>query len=285
MEGALRMKIFCVSDAIGRRPISAFTLVEMLVAFAVGALVLVALTSIVSQSMAVSRKSNNVLLSNNAASTAVDLVTRDLESLAVTGRSYEYLQVLKEDVGGVTDVARLLLLTSAGFDSTNSQDFAQVRAVTYRLVNQDPINPGGNRTVYGLYRSAASAQETFANFLGQADLAVPFSSLTASLDDFVVGNVIDFQIRFFSDGNQAAANASGPQLHAVRISGNSTEINGAAHAGAPLAWAEVSLTVLQDRDSSVSRFEAGTLSLEDARSQYGFRLSRRIPIRPPAPIP
>ncbi len=260
---------------------SGFTLVEMLVAFAVGAIVLVALTSIVSQSMTVSRKSNNVLLSNNAASTAVDLVTRDLESLSVTGRAHEYLQVFKEDVGGVTDVARLLMLSSGGFDATNSSDFAQARAISYRLINQDPINPGGSRAIYGLYRSVVSVQDTFANYSGQTNLAVPFSLLAATLDDFVVGNVIDFQVRFFTDGNQAAANASGSQLHPVRISGASSQINGVAYTGAPLTWAEVSLTVLEDRDNAVSRFESGTLTLEDARSQYGFRLSRRVPIRVP----
>ncbi len=260
---------------------SGFTLVEMLVAFAVGALVLVSLTSIVSQSMAVSRKSNNVLLSNNAASTALDLVTRDLESLTVTGNAYEYLQVLKEDVAGVTNVARLLMLSSGGFDATNSSDFAQARAISYRLIHQDPINPGGARPIYGLYRSAASAQETFATYLGQTNLAVPFNALTASLDDFVVGNVIDFQVRFFPDGNQAAANVSGTTLQSVRISGTATGIDGSAYTGSPLAWAEVSLTILQDRDDALSRFESGALSLEDARSKYGFRLSRRVPIRTP----
>jgi len=232
-----------------------FTLVEMLVAFAVGALVLVALTSIVSQSMAVSRKSNNVLLSNNAASTALDLVTRDLESLSVTGKPFEYLRVLKEDVDGVTDVARLLMLSAGGFDATNSAEFAQVRAISYRLINQDPINPGGGRPVYGLYRSVASVEDTFSDYAGQTNLTTPFATLADSLDDFVVGNVIDFQIRFFSEGNQSAANAVGAQLQPVRISGNSTEINGSGYTGPPLAWAEVSLTVLDDRDSALSRFQ------------------------------
>lgn len=264
------------------REVSAFTLVEMLVAFAVGALVLVALTSIVSQSMAISRKSSNVLLANNAASTAIELVARDLESLAVSGKGYEYLQIAKEDVGGVTDVARLLLLSSSGFDSTNALEFGQARAISYRLIHQDPINPSGSRNIYGLYRSVASAQDTFANYLGRTNLATPFNSQAASLDDFVVGQVIDFQVRVYPDGNQAAANASGAALLPVRISGTTTEIDGAAYSGLPLAWAEITLTILEDRDNAVSRFEAGSLSLEEARAKYGFRLSRRVPIRTPA---
>ncbi len=260
---------------------SGFTLVEMLVAFAVGAMVLVALTSIVSQSMAVSRKSNNVLLSNNSASTALDLVTRDLASLAVTAKPYEYFHVAKEGVGKVSDVARLLLVSSGGFDSSNPPDFGQARAISYRLVNQDPINPGGSRPIYGLYRSVVSVGDTFTNFLGQTNLAGPFTTVTASLDDFVVGNVIDFQVRVFSEGNQSPANAVGQALQPVRISGTSAQINGTGYSGPALSWAEVSLTVLMDRDNAISRFEAGTLPLDQARSEYGFRLSRRVPIRTP----
>jgi len=258
-----------------------FTLIEMLVAFAVGSLLLVALTSIVSQSMAVSRKTNSLLLSNNAASAAVDLVSTDLESLSVTGKPYEYLRVTKEDVDGVTDVARVLMLTASGSDAASADDYGQSRAISYRLINQDPINPGGSRNIYGLYRSVVSAEDTFSDFAGQTNLETPFDALPPSLDDFVVGNVIDFQVRVFADGNQSPANVAGLQSQPVRISGNSTQINGTSYTGAPLTWAEVTLTVLEDRDNAVERLESGSLTLEDARTQYGFRLSRRVAIRTP----
>lgn len=250
----------------------------MLVAFAVGSLVLVVLVQIVGQSMAISRKSNSVLLANSAATTAVDLISTDLESLSVTGKPYEYLRVTKESVGRVNDVSRLLMLSSGGLDAASADDHGQSRAISYRLINQDPI-PGGSREIYGLYRSVASAEDTFADFAGQTNLETPFNNVTPSLDDFVVGNVIDFQVRFFADGNQLPANVTGSQFQPVRISGNSTEVNGSAYTGAPLTWVEVSLTVLEDRDNAVERFASGSLTLEDARIQYGFRLSRRVPIR------
>jgi len=259
----------------------AFTLIEILVACAVGAILLVALTSIVGQSLTISKRSNNVLLANNAASAAVELVARDIESLAASAKPYEYLHVAKENVDGVTDVARLLMLSYSGFYATNAPDYGQVRAISYRLLHQDPINPTGTRNIYGLYRSIAPSGNTFSNYLGQTNLAAPFGSLATSLDDFLVGNVIDFQIRVYPDGNQPPANASGNAVQPVRLSGNSAQIQGTPHTGAPLRWAEVSLTILEDRDNAVSRFESGELGLEEARSKYGFRLSRRVPVRAP----
>jgi prepilin-type N-terminal cleavage/methylation domain-containing protein len=258
-----------------------FTLIELLVAFAVGALVLVVLVSIISQSLSLSRATNSALLANNSASSALDLIAADLESLAVSGNGFEYLQTVKEDVDSATDVTRLLLLSAGGVNAATTGEYAQVRAISYRLLNQDPISGTGTRKVYGLYRSMASVTDTFNDFLGQTNLATPFGSLNPSLDDFLVGDVVDFQVRFLPDGNATAANQPSAAVQPVRVSSRSVQVNGAAYSGPPLTWAEVTLVVLKDRDNVFGRLEAGTITLSEAIRLYGFRLSRRVPLRTP----
>ncbi len=262
-----------------RREREAFTLIELLVATTVALLLLGLLVTIVSRSMAITRTANASLLAYNSASSALDLIALDLDSLAVTRQPFEYLQSIKEDVGALTGQTRLLLLSIASQDNTSAPDFGQLRAVSYRLLKQDPISGGsGPGAVYGLYRSTLDTATSFASFAGQTDLAPAFASLNASLDDFVVGNVIDFQIRFYPARDSVPANGSGASPQPVRISGNGTTISGAAYAGV-LAWAEISLTVLEDRDNAMARLEAGSLTLADAKAQYGRQLIRKVAIR------
>lgn len=256
----------------------AFTLVEMLVACAVAMLLLVTLAGIVSQSLTVSKRTNNSLIAYNEAAVAVDLVANDLESLAVTAQPFEYLQTVKEDVDDAQGVTRAFMLSVASQDNSTNVDAGQVRAITYRLLRQDPIKDGGANKIYGLYRSVVSAQDTFNSFSGKTDLATAFSSVAAGLDDFVAGNVVDFQIQFYPAGIQSAANVSGTTIQPVRLSGNGTRVNGSDYAGL-LAWAEVTLTVLDD--SAIKLLDAGSLDMATAKQRYGHLLTRRIPLRSP----
>ncbi len=264
--------------SLNRIPPAAFTLVEMLVACAVAMLLLVSLAGIVSQSMDVSRRANNTLLAYNEAAAAIDLLANDLESLAVTRQPFEYLQMTTETVEAAAGVSRLLFLSVATQDNTADADMGQLRAISYRLLRQDPISSGGKNPVYGLYRSSVSASDTFQKFSGQTDLASSFNSVTPSLDDFVAGNIVDFRVRFYPAGSQTPANTSGGAVQPVRISGNSTKVNGSDYSGI-LAWAEVTMTVLEN--SGVKLLDAGTIDLETARQRYGRILTRRVALRQP----
>jgi len=256
--------------------VCAFTLVEMLVAFAVALLLLVTLVGVISQSLAVSRKTNNSLIAFNAAASALDSIANDLESLAVTGQSFEVLQTVKEDVGAAVGVTRLMMLSIPSQSHSSSADFGQARAIRYQVLLQDPISAAGSSPVYGLYRSVVSADDTFATFQGASDLSTPFGSVTASLDDFVAGNIVDFQVQFYPAGNQPAANVNAGAVQAVRLSGTSTTVNGAAYAGV-LAWAEITLTVLEDNGAKL--LQTGAIDVATAKLRHGHVLTRRVPIR------
>lgn len=252
----------------------------MLVAFAVGALVLVSLVAIVSQSMSVSSRTNAKLLANNSAAVAVDLVANDLESLAVTRRPFEYLQTVQEPVGPLSNVTRLLMLSAGGTDATTNVDVGQVRAISYRVLDQDPVNSGGSSPIIGLYRTVVSSTNTFEEFIGSTNLDTAFSSASVALEDFVAGNIVDFQVRLFPDGHRPALNEVSGVVQPIRLGGTGVLVSGSTNTNI-VSWAEVSVTVLEDREDAVRRLRAGSLTLEDAVERYGFRLSRRVAIRAP----
>lgn len=260
-----------------------FTLVELLVAMSVGALVLVAMAQVISQSLTLTKRANTTLLAGNAASAAIDLLAADLDSLAVTSGSHTVLQADKGAVGSaLPDVARLMMLTLPGSDNGAPSDRGQVRAVSYRLLFQDPITPGGSRPVYGIYRTMIAPQQTFDAFIGVEDLGDAFDAVPTTLDDYLVGNVVDFQVRLYAAGSSSALNsttANGSDALPIRINGPSVLINNAPHTGATPEWLEITLVILQDRDNAVARIRDGTLSLDDAIRQYGVRLSRKVALR------
>ncbi len=264
-----------MGEGTAARQAKGFTLVEVLVACAISMVLLLILVGIVSQTTAVSKKANSALLAFNAASSALDLIAHDLESLAVTRQPFEFLQTVKEDVDEVTGVTRLLMLSVASQDNTDEADAGQVRAISYRLLHQDPVSAGGSEKVYGLYRSAATAKNTFETFSGQPDLTAPFGALAVSLDDFVVGNVVDFQVQFYAAGSQVPANG-GSAIQPVRIGGNATTVNGTPYRNGPVTWAEVTLTVVED--GAVKPLESGAITLADAKQRFGHKLTRKVAI-------
>lgn len=256
-----------------------FTLVELLVAFAISMLLLVALAGVISQTMSTSRKARNSLEAYNSAAAAMDLLANDLESLAARGQPFEFLQTVKEDVAGAADVTRLFMVSLSTQDNLASAGAGQMHAICYRLLRQDPVSAGGSNPVYGIYRTSVDAPATFAQFAGAADLSGPFGSVAVTLDDFVAGNIVDFQIRFYESGDVAAANDVNGSTGPVRLAGRSAKVNGAAWSGGELGWAEVMLTVLEDQ--GIKALESGSLSMADARSRYGHTLTRRVALRSP----
>lgn len=257
----------------------AFTLVELLVAFAISALLMVALVNVISQTVKTSRKSSSSISAYSSAAAALDLLASDLEALAVRGEAFEYLQTVKEDVGGVTDVTRLMLVTLGNTDSFSQADAGQMRAVCYRLLRQDPVKAGGKNLVYGLYRTAVSAAVTFSDYAGVKDLSAPFASATPTVDDYVAGNIVDFQVRFYPAGGGAAANDLNAKTLPVRLSAGNATVGGTKWSGAPLEWCEVSLTVLED--DGVRALDSGALPIAEATTRYGHTLSRRFALRMP----
>jgi len=250
----------------------------MLVAFAVGALLLVSLASMISGSMAVTRKSNNSLLAYNAASAALDLIGTDLESLAATRQPFEYLQIGNESVTGGSNTAKLMFLTISANDiTTNTADNGQTRAVMYRLAAQDVIKTGGTNITHGLFRFCeTNAGVVFTNYLGQTNLAVAAGfSLPANNADYLAGSIIDLQVRLYPPGSQVPINTS--VVNVVRMGGAGVTVDSAANTN-QIATAEVTLTVLEDAGEKMLK---NGKSLDDVRKKFSHTLSRKVMLRTP----
>lgn len=261
----------------------AFTLVELLVAMTVGVLLLVLTVSIIGQSSEVTRQTTAGLLATAAASSAVDLIATDLESMAGTAPGTILEMIPSTSVTSFGSYGELFFLAIPGGENESEADRGQVRAIAYRIVDRDPIRgDGGPNPTPGLYRTVISASSTFSNFIGQENLAQAFASTPPSLDDFLVGDVAALEIRFFNTTDRNPANVTNGAFRSVRLTGNSTMLGGSPLTGASLAWLEVSISVLENRDDILTRLRssttqsADTLQLIESHSQ---RLSRRIPLR------
>jgi len=248
----------------------------MLVAFAVGALLLVSLASIISGSMAVSRKSTNSLIAYNAAAAALDLIGTDLESLVATRQPFEYLQIGNESVTGGSNTAKLMFLTISVNDSTTNTS-GLTRAVMYRLAAQDVLKSGGSNITYGLFRFCeTNAGVVFTNYLGQTNLASASGfSQAATNDDYLAGSIIDFQVRLYPPGSQTPINTS--VTNVVRMGGAGVTVDSAANTN-QIATAEITVTVIEDAGEKTLK---NGKSLDYVRQKYGHTLTRKVMLRTP----
>lgn len=274
-----------------RRSRAGFTLVELMVAITISILLLVLLVNLSVQSMDVTKRTNESSQSVSAASAALDMIAVDLESLAAGLPGSEYLQTQVGSVGNIPNVTQLTFLTISPIDSDgNIDDQGQVRAVRYRLVQMDPITEKTDSdALYGLYRTAVSATETFAKVIGQPDLSVAggFPSTPPAVD-FLVPNVVEFQIAFYRAVDPASAgggtssgssakpiNQAGNDAYsAVRLSRDEVKVAGGVWVQGRPTSAEITLTILDE--SGAQLFRKGKISLEDAITRYGRRAARRV---------
>jgi len=259
-----------------------FTLVELLVAMAVGSLLLLVTIVIVGQSSQVTRKTTSGLLATAAAASAIDLITTDLESLAnlAPGTVLEMIP-LSSNIP-FESYGELFFLSIPCSDNLAEADRGQVRAIAYRIVDRDPIRDGGARPTPGLYRTVIDVNRSFNDFMGLEDLAPAFAAEPPSLDDFLIGDVASLDVRFFTARDQEPANAANSSMQAVQLTRNSAMIGGAPLSGSPLVWMEISIAVLEDRDDILNRLRQGSLSGDQRRElidRHSQRLTRRIALR------
>jgi prepilin-type N-terminal cleavage/methylation domain-containing protein len=272
----------CPADR-SRKTRRAFTLLEMLVAVTIASLMVVMMANLTNQSAIVSKRTNNTMMALNAANAALDLMVTDMDSLAPLRGAAEFLQVTPETVDTVT-ATRLYLVALSPTDVTNADEAGQARAVLYRVAKQNPVGSGSTNLVHGLYRTALTPSNTFTDVLGLPDLSTYGWSASPVRDDYLVGNVAQFRVVFYSAGNSANPNPAPINLtssnyQSMRIAGNNVKLNGAAYTTSTPATVEISLTILQE--SGALLFRNGTIPLDRALLEYGHTLTRRIALRQP----
>ena len=190
-----------------------FTLVELLVALGVTAIIVSMLVIITATALDGYSSSRNQVKAAREARAAFDQVARDLESLVVrSGNDIDWLWISTESTNpGPTgnqspNATRAVFLTAAtdrydGGIGTDSDLGGDVSTVAYRLLYRDPITNSGNNdfSTFVLYRQLINPDETFENILGVDDIEAAYQqyeSEQSDSDNFVCENIYEFTLAF-----------------------------------------------------------------------------------------
>ncbi len=262
---------------------SGFTMVELLVAMAIGIIVVTLALSLTTHAMGRLSLSSDRLELESTARFALNRISEDLESLVQLPLPSQWL-VLRTDVVGppnftAIDAARLMFYSSVGDRPGRNSGDGEVSAVRYGLSFQG-LQSHDAHPFFGLYRAVIPASSTFSNAVGTGNLESlweadgVFSSFASSRAGLLAKNVIGLRIAF----NFRRADGSMESVEAP-ISLGKTWIAEAWETEGPaseLASVEIHLTLLTKRGAKL--LQDGALPREELVRRYGFSYSRRVPI-------
>lgn len=188
-----------------------FTLVEILAASAIMMFIIVAVLGLTSSVLNSFNAASNQLSTNAEARQAFELLASDLESAIIKSDGNPWIEVQQENVGDLTDVAKIYFYSPVSVRPRNEYDSSgnvlqaingDICAVSYRIIYQNPFTPASsdNRR-YLFQRAIIDPEVTFSNFLGLDFTGSPPDTIsgawTASpytdplLDDQLVRNFND----------------------------------------------------------------------------------------------
>jgi type II secretory pathway pseudopilin PulG len=188
-----------------------FTLVELMVASVISILLLTLLLTGTQGVIATYRQSSGGIVRQGDAAFAADQLILDLEGLVVPNMpNAEALRVRRETVNGV--VYSSIAFLTAATDRDPAGNHGATRAVSYKIAYQNTVDAGTEDPSFALYRSLASAQHTFDNAIGVANLwtdywdaipsaPAPAPTATTSIGNFVSANIVGLDIRFLRADN------------------------------------------------------------------------------------
>ena len=285
-------RFFCFTrDRIGAlraRHSAGFTIVELLVAMAIS-MMIVGLLLVVSGHML----GDYDLIQGRArmeadADFAIDMIASDLMTLSIPNKG-EGLRAVPETVpaattNAVTNNAQWLVFLGGTFDKDTNHP-RSVRAVSYRMACQNPVDGSSGSQVYGLYRTLADATDTFSNVIGSTDLRTnSFCAGTNSTQpkNFLIGNVVAFSTRFLIAGT---TNWTDPTSQTNTIDRDSANIIVGTTNAVPGGFtrAEVTVTVLTPKGAKL--LSDGAIKMSNATSpsnRYSHSYSRQVSILPGA---
>jgi len=188
-----------------RRPRSAggFTLIEIMTASTISLVIITALLGVTQMVLSNFRDIRGGSLREADAGVALDMMVRDLESLVVSSApDGQNLMVTAESV----EEGRSVWLTFLGAPVDDDPAFpGAMRAISYRLDFKNTLTGASDsNSTYALYRVNADAETTFVEAVGVSNLQDDFwsSRNTTDVVDYLVGNVVGFEIRFQRADNQ-----------------------------------------------------------------------------------
>jgi len=294
-----------------RRRTSGFTLIELMVAMVITALIVGILISITSLAMDSWQRSRSEVRAARQAKAMLDVMAKDLESfVSRPSNTYEWLYAkTTTTLPGPTSIqsssaSDLIFCTSAtdrynGQVNTASDKGGDVSCVAYKLDYQDPIDGTANVNLatFTLYRKLVNPDEVYKNILGQTDLNAAFSSYQSSLtstENFVCENIFQFDITFHVNtvdskgvvtSNAVPLGKGSPLISELHIKGNAVSsdskgtamtLNGQAVTG--VTAVSISTTVLSDFAIDQMRKRKFANADDKAKfiTKYGFHYVKNV---------
>ena len=186
---------------------ASFTIIEVLVASAVMAVIVTIILSVTSGMLTSWNLSSGRLATNFESRIALDFLAKDLEG-ALFGEDTQVWLKAKTDseylpwAAPAAEGIWLSFFTSAQ-DRDRGID-GDITVVNYRLLHKNPVNPSNtDRETYGLYRTVIDSDDTFNNYLGQlGSMEFPRDFLDPDVSDavtqaFLASNILTFHVTFW----------------------------------------------------------------------------------------
>jgi hypothetical protein len=208
----------------------------------------------------------------------MDLLTKDLEAAVFRNNGQRWLEAETKDfasVAGYNPQTINLLLFSPALDRPLKDKDSKVIpgdicAVQYELVYQNPVSGGSSRAednMFALHRRVIDPSTTFNQIMGEGnqetftswdDAIVTPVVTTLSLDpypapedpqNYLAGHVANFTVEFYViDNNGDEVIVPSP----IKFGGTAPTVGSSAPSLAfPLAYAEISLTILSDEGTKL----------------------------------
>jgi len=273
---------------------------------------------ITSEVLKVWNRSSGKLSANSEARITLDLLTQDLETAVFRNNGMRWLEAETKtfpgSIAGFRPQTINLILFSPALDrprDTTGQDIpGDICVVQYELVYQDPVSGTDVDeldNMFALHRRVIDSATTFTDLMGSgnqedfdawaASEVVPSAAVTVNVDpykaprhpeNYLAGHIANFKVDFFVVNNLGEeVKVPAPiRFGGSVVGGASTATVGANATDAnyrfPLAYAEISITVLSDEGTKFlqalrdNRGGTGYGDGEDVVREHGEVFTRRV---------
>ncbi len=275
-----------------------FTLIEIMVATVIMIILTGLVIQITSEVLKVWNRSTGKLSANAQARIAMDLLTQDLETAVFGNENMQWLRAEQDTLVGPADsqtaTVAMRLFSPALDRPSGPNDAGDICAIAYKLDYRNPVTGSAaaddpDDRLFILYRLVVDPEETFTNLMGAAQLPDHEAStwgtqsiVGTSGANYLVSNIVQFHVDFYveDDGdNGTPTKVSGNTI----LGGTDSTVGAGAivpaglHFKKPLAYAEITLTVISDEGAqllqNVSRINQ---DVDSIIREHGEVFTRRV---------
>lgn len=230
----------------------AFTLVELLVAMAITAILVVLIMQLTGQSVRLWKVMREDTVSANTARAALQIICQDLESIQIrsddSDNEWFYAEVDQSMTGlprglSIPKSARLIFFTippdrnpAVGINSSQRSNYrstlsnnpdmqGDVSAVSYRLLFRDQVlnvaNRDGDSTMFplfSLYRNIVTPRDTFEQVLCRNDIKSAYSHYAADEEkSFLCENIVDMSLVLHVEYSDSSSSETSEDYKSVAL--------------------------------------------------------------------